>query len=288
MTRSLRRLVPKRIRGSFGAKLAVALAIVVLVVATFGGYIYFHTGTTLRNDTQRQLVTNSEIQADNLNEWMNRMTVQMESVSESAAFQSDDQSEITVQLWDIVNRDGQIEAAYYIDTRSNSVITSTGSTRVVSAEGVLKRSGQHRLTSVEVDFSEDVFVSKPFRSYDGGAPILLFVTGVSESRYAVGYFGYAYYAQNEDSVTALAIDGGDGCVLPSLESAKSGTYSPLSRPLFIYAAKESLRKPECREFCRYYLEEVTMNLVRQIGYLPITDAKSNANRKRFEETLAAL
>lgn len=178
MIRPLRRVVPNRLRGSFGAKLVVALAVVVLVVAGFGGYIYFHTGSTLRHDTQRQLATNSEIQADNLNEWMNRMTVQMESVSESAAFQSDDQSEITIQLWDIVNRDDQIEAAYYVDTRSNSVITSTGSTRVVSADGVLKRSGQHRLTSVEVEFSEGVFVSKPFRSYDGGAPVLLFVTGV--------------------------------------------------------------------------------------------------------------
>lgn len=138
-------------------------------------------------------------------------------------------------------------------------------------------------------FSDEVLRGEGHRTdYVGTEQDNRIVTGVSESKYAIGYFGYAYYAQNEDSVTAFAVDDGAGCVRPSLESAKSGTYSPLSRPLFIYAAKESLRKPECRAFCRYYLEEVTMNLVRQIGYLPITDAQSTANRRRFEETLAAL
>ena len=65
------------------------------------------------------------------------------------------------------------------------------------------------------------------------------VQGVVNNKSALGYFGFAYYAAHKDKLRAVAIDGGKGPVLPSIENVINGTYSPLSRPLFVYV-RESL------------------------------------------------
>ena len=76
------------------------------------------------------------------------------------------------------------------------------------------------------------------------------VTGVSGDKGALGYFGFSYFEENQDTLKALEIDGGAGCVAPSVETAQDGTYTPLSRPLFVYAKKESLARPEVEAFIR--------------------------------------
>ena len=79
------------------------------------------------------------------------------------------------------------------------------------------------------------------------------VTGVSGTDNAAGYFGYAYYTENRDKLKVVAVDGGEGCVIPSDETVSEGSY-PLARPLFIYVNTASLaEKPEVREFVRFYL-----------------------------------
>ena len=70
------------------------------------------------------------------------------------------------------------------------------------------------------------------------------VTGVSGERGGLGYFGFSYYEENQDTLQALAVDGGEGCVEPSVETAQDGSYAPLSRPLFVYATEEALARPE--------------------------------------------
>ncbi len=70
------------------------------------------------------------------------------------------------------------------------------------------------------------------------------VTGVSGEKGGLGYFGFSYFEENQDTLKALEIDGGDGCVAPSVEAAQDGTYKPLSRPLFIYVKKDALARPE--------------------------------------------
>ena len=73
------------------------------------------------------------------------------------------------------------------------------------------------------------------------------VQGVGGDRYGIGFFGYAYYEQNQDALKAVAIDGGNGCVTPSDETVQDGSYAPLARPLFVYVAAESLQRPEVQE-----------------------------------------
>jgi len=115
----------------------------------------------------------------------------------------------------------------------------------------------------------------------------MLVTGVEGSKYALGYFGYAYYAENKDRLKLLGVDPGDGnCVQPSLETVRANTYKPLSRPLYIYVNQASLTKPEIVEFIRYYLDTVGL-VVEQVGYVRLPDETLANSKKTFDEALAA-
>lgn len=79
------------------------------------------------------------------------------------------------------------------------------------------------------------------------------VTGVAGSPNALGYFGFSYYEQNADSLKAVEIDSGNGCVAPSAETAQDGTYTPLARPLFIYPSNAAVAdKPQVAAFLDFY------------------------------------
>ena len=92
------------------------------------------------------------------------------------------------------------------------------------------------------------------------------VMGVSGDLGSLGYFGYAYYVANKDKLGLLWIDSGSGCVAPSDETINDSSYSPLSRPLFIYVNNEELAKPEVYEFVKFYLENGAM-LASEGGYV---------------------
>ena len=103
------------------------------------------------------------------------------------------------------------------------------------------------------------------------------VTGVSGEQGGLGYFGFSYFEENQDTLTALEIDGGDGCVAPSVATAQNGTYKPLSRPLFIYVKQESLSRPEVEAFLRYTLDN-EQAIAEASQFVPLTDeqiAKAN-------------
>lgn len=105
----------------------------------------------------------------------------------------------------------------------------------------------------------------------------IIVQGVSGNPHAIGYLGFAYYQSSKDKVKAVAIDNGNSCVKPSLQTAKKGTYRPLSRPLYTYVSKESLQEPQVAEFARFFLKQSTNKeiVVDTVGYVPNTDAKMN-------------
>lgn len=94
------------------------------------------------------------------------------------------------------------------------------------------------------------------------------IQGVAGNPYALGYLGYSYVQENPDAVRAVAIDGGEGCVEPSPETVLDGSYTPLSRPLFIYVNAESLERPEVQEFLRFYLATAS-DTAGLVGYIAI-------------------
>lgn len=96
------------------------------------------------------------------------------------------------------------------------------------------------------------------------------VRGISGDEFALGYFGYAYYAANKDKLKIVAIDGGNGPVIPTEATINNGSYAPLSRPIFIYVSKISLSRPEVRAFVDFYIDSASA-LASEVGYIPLPE-----------------
>ncbi len=107
------------------------------------------------------------------------------------------------------------------------------------------------------------------------------VTGIAADKFALGYFGFAYYAENRTKLKLLAIDAGAGPVKPSDETVRGGTYKPLARPLFVYVKKSSLARPEVAEFVRFYLANAKQ-LASDVNYVPVTDDEAKGNMEALE------
>jgi phosphate transport system substrate-binding protein len=103
------------------------------------------------------------------------------------------------------------------------------------------------------------------------------VRGVEGEKGALGYFGLSYYESNKNRLRAVEIDGGDGCVAPSIETVQDGTYKPLSRPLFTYAKKSSLEKLAVDAFLEFLLDNEE-TLARGALFVPLTTDQLERSR----------
>ncbi|OII68925.1 phosphate ABC transporter substrate-binding protein [Streptomyces sp. CC77] len=90
--------------------------------------------------------------------------------------------------------------------------------------------------------------------YSGSEDDNVIVTGVSGTKGGLGYFGFSYYEENKDKLKVVDIDGGKGCVTPSVAATQDGTYAPLGRQLFIYPSDAGLKKPQVLDFVEFYVE----------------------------------
>jgi phosphate transport system substrate-binding protein len=108
------------------------------------------------------------------------------------------------------------------------------------------------------------------------------VIGVANDPDGIGYFGYAYYAANQDKLRPLAVQNGKDAkpVLPSPETIIDKSYAPLSRPLFIYVKNSAARRPEVSQFLKYYLDNVDEFAVKG-GYAQPTAEDKTANQTTF-------
>lgn len=128
-------------------------------------------------------------------------------------------------------------------------------------------SGTFDYFTEEINGETDVATRYATQSEDDN----VLVTGVSGDVHAIAFFGYAYYVENEDKLTAVEVDGGDGCVAPTPESINTGTYSPLSRPLFLYPdVTKAKERPELKAYIDFYLAN-TNALSAEVGYIPLPD-----------------
>jgi phosphate transport system substrate-binding protein len=108
------------------------------------------------------------------------------------------------------------------------------------------------------------------------------VQGVSGENGALGYFGLSYFLENTGRVRALEIDGGDGCVAPSVETVQDGSYKPLSRPLFTYANEESLAAKDALEPFLTFLFDNQARLAEDAKFVPMTEEQLNRARTGLE------
>jgi len=110
------------------------------------------------------------------------------------------------------------------------------------------------------------------------------VRGVVGDEDGIGFFGLAYYEENQDKLNCVAIDGGSGPVKPSMETVENGTYAPLSRPLFIYVSTEAAKRPEVDDFVRFYIENAA-SLAGDVGYVPLPAKVYSALQSRYEQSV---
>ncbi|WP_433332904.1 PstS family phosphate ABC transporter substrate-binding protein [Spirillospora sp. CA-294931] len=109
------------------------------------------------------------------------------------------------------------------------------------------------------------------------------VQGVSGSKGGMGYFGFSYFEANASKLKALEIDGGGGCVAPSVQTAQAGTYKPLSRPLFIYPSATALKKPEVLAFVEFFVAK-NADIAKRSKFVPLNPAQ-DAKLKQALTTL---
>lgn len=140
------------------------------------------------------------------------------------------------------------------------------------------------------DYFTEAIVGKSHASrgdYTASEDDNVLVQGVSTDPYALGFFGYAYYDENQDKLKAVPVNdeddsNGAGAILPSLETVKDGSYAPLSRPLFIYVNSRATARPEVVEFVNFYLHNAA-DLSREVGYIPMPAEKYQEQKQKFDE-----
>lgn len=109
------------------------------------------------------------------------------------------------------------------------------------------------------------------------------VNGIAQEKFALGYFGFAYYVENEDDLKVLSVDPGDGnAVKPTVESIRDKSYTPLSRPLFIYVNLDSFKQPKIQTFVKFYLDHAA-ELAAEVGYVPVAEEIATENQAKFEK-----
>ncbi|WP_217182429.1 PstS family phosphate ABC transporter substrate-binding protein [Streptomyces sp. AC495_CC817] len=106
--------------------------------------------------------------------------------------------------------------------------------------------------------------------YSGSEDDNVTVTGVSGTKGGLGYFGFSYFEENADKLKLLQVDGGDGCVAPSVETVQDGTYKPLGRQLFIYPSDAGLKKPQVLDFVEFYVEN-NKKIAEDSKFIPLND-----------------
>lgn len=108
------------------------------------------------------------------------------------------------------------------------------------------------------------------------------VRGVAGDKNSLGFFGFAYYIENVDKLRIVPIDAGNGPVVPSHDTIANGSYTPLSRPIFIYVARKEADRPEVESFVRFYLESAA-DLVGEVGYVALPAKLYEIGKTRFEK-----
>ncbi len=112
------------------------------------------------------------------------------------------------------------------------------------------------------------------------------VRGVEGDEGAIGYFGFSYLEENAGRLKSVEIDGGKGCVTPSVAAVQDGTYVPLSRPLHFYVSRAAAARPEMKAFLEFFVE-VRDELTLEALFVPLNDAQKAEEAAEIDSLLAS-
>jgi phosphate transport system substrate-binding protein len=120
--------------------------------------------------------------------------------------------------------------------------------------------------------------------YEASEDDNVLVEGVANTPGGLGYFGYTYFEENTDKLKALEVDSGNGCVAPSAQTAQSGEYAPLARPLFIYVNEKSYAdKPQVAGYVDFYVDNL-QRITEAAKYIQLNGQQEKAT----EDALSGL
>jgi phosphate transport system substrate-binding protein len=140
------------------------------------------------------------------------------------------------------------------------------------------------------DYFTEVIVGKSHSSrgdYTASEDDNVLVHGIKSDKNALGFFGLAYFTENSDILKLVAVNSGNGPVLPSEETVKNKSYSPLGRPLFIYVNSQAAARPEIQSFVDFYLEN-TKTLTAEVGYVSMSNEEVEQEKTKFSDFVKSI
>lgn len=245
--------------------------VIVNYSGTGGGFKKFVAGETDINDASRPIKDKEKKLCEESNISYLELTVAYDGLAVVVNPENDWASEMTVaelkKLW---------------EPAAKGVVTKWSDVREGWPEEEIKLYGPGTASGTFDYFTEAIVgESGSCRSdYSPSEDDNVLVNGIANNKYAMGFFGLAYYEENQGKLGLVAVDNGNGAVKPNLETVKSGTYAPLSRPLFIYVSDASAKKPEVRDFVNFYLDQAP-ELSLEVGYIPLPEAEYAAQKEKF-------
>ncbi len=145
------------------------------------------------------------------------------------------------------------------------------------------------------DYFTEAIVGKSHSSrgdYTASEDDNVLVQGISTDKLALGFFGIAYFEANKDKLKVVPVDdqndeNGKGAILPTIETVKNKTYTPLGRPLFIYVNSTAAKRKEVQSFVDFYLTQGGA-LSQEVGYISMTDEEYKTEKTKFIEFVKSL
>ncbi|WP_088240477.1 PstS family phosphate ABC transporter substrate-binding protein [Calothrix rhizosoleniae] len=264
--------ITKAIAEKFQAQTNNKVPLTIKVSGTSGGFEKFCRAETDINNSSRPILT-AEMETCNKNAVrFIELPVAFDALTIAVHPQNNWAKDITTaelkKMWS-PSATGKI-------TRWNQ-IRSSWPNRPLKLFGADKKSGTF-------DYFTEAVVGKSRASrndYTASEDDQVLVKGISKDPNALGYFGFAYYEQNQDKLKVLAINSGSGGVLPNRQTVEKAQYQPLSRPLFIYVnAKSAQNKPAVKNFVDFYISKAG-TIVSSVGYVPLTEEGYHLDNVHF-------
>ena len=133
----------------------------------------------------------------------------------------------------------------------------------------------------ERKIEEDAPVIRP--DYQSSPNDNVIIEGISGSASSLGWVGFAFYQQNTETVRAIPVDGGDGCVEPSVETIEDGSY-PIARDLYVYVNAANVAENDAlAAFVDFYLSEEGLLSVSESGYVDLPDDEIDATLTAWQD-----
>ncbi len=139
------------------------------------------------------------------------------------------------------------------------------------------------IASGTYDYFTEAIVGKSGASrgdYTASEDDNVLVQGINNDPNALGFFGLAYFEENQQKLKLVGVHNGQKVVLPNVETLKRGTYAPLSRPVYIYISDAAVKKPQVVDFVNFYLDNAP-ELVQDVGYILLPEEEYEKQKAKF-------